>query len=86
MPHHGLSALSLNHTHLVPDLEVLDLVTLLHNLSHKLMPTDEARRTLQMAAVVMQVAAAQCGRGDFEDGIGWLLQGWVWTVFNGDLQ
>ena len=39
-----------------------------------------------MAAVVMQVAAAQCGRGDFEDGIGWLLQGWVWTVFNGDLQ
>ena len=49
------------------------------------MTADEPRRAFHVPAVVMQVAAAQRGRGDFEDGIGGFLQGGVGAVFYSDL-
>lgn len=45
----------------------------------------ETRRAFQVATVVVQVAAAQRGGCDFEDGIGGLLESWVGAVFDGDL-
>jgi hypothetical protein len=38
-----------------------------------------------MSSVKMQVAAAEGCGGDFEDGVGWLLDLWVGAVFYGDL-
>lgn len=57
-------------TYLIPNLKPAHPLPLLHNLAHKLMPADEIWRALEVAAVEVQVAAAQGCRGDFEDGVG----------------
>ena len=72
-------------THLIPNLETLDPLPLLHDLAHKLMPADEIRWALEMASVEVQVAAAEGGAADFQDGVGGLLELGVGAVFYGDL-
>lgn len=49
------------------------------------MPTDEVRRTLQVATIEVQIAAAEGGASNFEDRIGWILEFGVRAVFDGDL-
>lgn len=39
--------------HLVADAEVLDLIAFLNDLAHELVTTNEARRALEMTAVVV---------------------------------
>ena len=71
--------------YLVSDVELLYIISFFHDLADKLMTTDEVRRTLQVASVEMQIAAAQsCGRY-FEDCISWLLEVRVGAVLDGDL-
>ncbi len=72
-------------THLIPNLETLDPLPLLHDLAHKLMPADEIRWALEMASVEVQVAAAEGGAADFQDGIGGFLELGVGSVFYCDL-
>ncbi|KAI6915321.1 hypothetical protein KC334_g46 [Hortaea werneckii] len=59
-------------------------IPLLHHLTDEFVPADEVRRTLDVAAVEVQVAAAQRGGGDFEDGVGGVLEFGDRTVFHGD--
>ena len=49
------------------------IVTLLHNLPNKLVPADEVGGALEVAAVEVEVAAAEGGGGDAEDGVGGFL-------------
>jgi hypothetical protein len=49
-------------------------------------PADEVGRALEVAAVEVQVAAAEGGAGDAEDGVGGLLDFGGWAVFYYDLQ
>lgn len=49
------------------------------------MSADEVGRALQMTSVEVEVRTAEGGRGYFEDGVGWLLEFGVWSVFDGDL-
>jgi hypothetical protein len=47
--------------------------------------TDEVWWAFEMPSVEVQVAAAEGCGGDFQDGVGWLLNLWVRAVFYGDL-
>ena len=49
------------------------------------MAADEVRGAFQVAAVEMQVAATEGGGGDFEDGVGGLLDLGIGPVFDFDL-
>lgn len=49
------------------------------------MPADEVRGAFQVAAVEVEVAAAEGGGSDFEDGIGGLLELRIGAVFDDDL-
>lgn len=80
----SLSPLEL--AYLVTNVELLDIVSLLHNLADKLVAADKVGRALQVSTVEMQVAAAEGCRRDFEDRIGGLLDVWVGAVFDGDLE
>lgn len=71
--------------YLIPNIERLHRTPLLHNLSHEFMAADKVGRTLQVAAVEVQVGAAERGRGDAEDGVGVLLDLRVRAIFDGDL-
>lgn len=71
--------------YLISNIKLLHIVSLLHNLSHKFVPADEVRRTLQMTPVEVQVATAQSCRRDFEDGIGGLLDVRIRAVFDSNL-
>jgi hypothetical protein len=72
--------------YLISNVELLHVVSLLHDLANKFMAADEVGRALQVSAVEMQVATAEgCGR-DFEDCIGGLLDVGVGAVFDGDLE
>jgi len=73
------------YTDFVSNLKLLHLLPLLHNLAHKLMPADEVGGALEVAAVEVQVGAAEGGGGDFEDGVGGVLEFGVGPVFDGDL-
>lgn len=76
---------SVELAYLVSNIELLHVVSLLHDLADELMAADEIGRALQVSTVEMQVAAAEgCGR-DFEDCIRGLLDVWVGAVFDGDL-
>lgn len=74
------------HDDFVADLEVLHVVALGHDLADELVSADEVRRAFQVAAVEVQVAAAEGGGGDFEDGIGGFLDLGDGTVFDDDLR
>ena len=72
--------------YLVSNVELLYIVSLLHDLADELMAADEVGWALQVSTVKMQVAAAEgCGR-DFEDCIGGFLDVGVRAVFDGDLE
>jgi hypothetical protein len=73
------------HDNLVADTEVADFVALLENLADKLVSADEVWRAFEMTSVEVQIAAAECGAGDFQDSISWLLQLWIWAVLHGNL-
>jgi hypothetical protein len=54
---------SLELAYLVSNVELLHIVSLLHDLADELVAADEVGRALQVSAVEMQVAAAEgCGR------------------------
>lgn len=67
--------------YLVANLEALHIVTLLHNLADELMAADKVRWALHVAAVEVQVAAAEGGGGNSENGIGRELDLGVGAVF-----
>jgi hypothetical protein len=71
--------------YLVSNVELLDIVSLLHDFADELMAADEVGRALQVSAVEMQIATAERCRRDFEDRIGGLLDVWIGAVFDGDL-
>jgi hypothetical protein len=71
--------------HLVSNIELRHLISLLDDLSNKFVATDEVGWAFEMSSVEVQVAAAEGCGGDFQDSVGGLLNLWVWTVFYGDL-
>jgi hypothetical protein len=73
------------HHDFVTDVEFLDRVSLFDDLADELVPADEIRWALEVAAVEVQVTAAERGAGDFEDGVGGLLDLGIWAVFYRDL-
>jgi hypothetical protein len=73
---------TIDKTHLLPQPKLLHLVALLDNLADKLMPADESRRSLQLAAIEVQIAAAQRGRRDFQHAVCVVLQARVRLVFD----
>ena len=50
------------------------------------MPTDELRGTFEVATVEVQVTATKRGTGDFEDGVGGLLDLGIWAIFYRNLR
>ena len=71
---------------LVADLELLDAVALLDNLTDELVAADEVGRAFEVAAVEVEVAATEGGASDFEDGVGGILKLGVGAVFYNDLE
>lgn len=57
------------NNNLVADIEVCDSVALFNNFANEFMAADEVGRAFQMTTVEVKVAAAECGAGDFEDGV-----------------
>jgi hypothetical protein len=58
---------------------------LFDDLADEFVAADEVGRSFQVAAVEVQVAAAEGGAGDFEDGVGGILELGYWAVFDDDL-
>jgi hypothetical protein len=58
---------------------------LFDDLADEFVAADEVGRAFQVAAVEVQVAAAEGGAGDFEDGVGGVLELGYWAVFDDDL-
>jgi hypothetical protein len=71
--------------YLLSNIELANTVSLLHDLSHKLMAADEVGWAFEVSAVEVQVAAAESRGGNFEDCVGGLLDVGVGAVFDGDL-
>lgn len=71
---------------LVAEVELLHIIALGDNLTDELVAADEVGWAFEVAAVEVQVAAAEGGGGDFEDGIGGFLDFGDGTVFDDDLR
>jgi len=57
----------------------------LHDLAYELVPADEVGGAFQVAAVKVQVAAAEGGGSYAEDSVGFVLEFWGGAVFDFDL-
>lgn len=71
---------------MIADFEVRYRVALFDDRADELVPADETWFALQVATVVVQVAAAEGGAGDLENGVGGVLEGWIGAVLDGDLE
>ena len=73
------------HDDFVADLEALDRVAFLDDLADELVAADEVGGALEVAAVEVEVAAAEGGGGHAEDGVGRFLDFGGGAVFDFDL-
>ena len=73
------------HDDFVTFVEFLDTVALLDDLADELVAADEVGWAFEVAAVEVQVAAAEGGAGDFQDGVGGVFELGYWAVFDDDL-
>ena len=73
------------YNNLITNIEILDIISFLDDLANELVPADEVGRAFEVAAVEVQVGAAEGGGGDFEDGVGGFLDLGDGAVFYFDL-
>lgn len=74
------------HDDLIADVEFGDRVAFLDDLADELVAEDEIGWAFEMAAVRVEIAAAEGGAGYFDDGVGGLLDLRVRAIFYGDLR
>ena len=71
---------------LVADFEVLDIVSLFDDLADELVAADEVGRAFEVAAIEVEVGAAEGSAGDFENGVGGFLDLRDGPIFDDDLE